>query len=199
MTTQMSPVKPSHICSYQIASSDLYYAEMAQRDIFAYDDPRYGYRIWGELHGQGPKTQVDLCQMLLEYGMYLRSWCSDAEAHANMEDFGTRLGLALAGLLNNNPPAQMDTNPGACALMCVFESMNVEITIQQIGPELHFLLATCPVHEVAVQTGMREVELAHVGVNALCQSLIYAVDPGLAISIPAHDYEEVLYTLTKAV
>lgn len=198
MANKSPQLKPVRLCSYAVASGDMYYAEMEQRDIYAWDDPQRGFRVWGELRGGGPATAVDLCQMLLEYAMYLRSWCREPEARYNMQDFGERLGHALASLLKQSPPVRMDTNPGACALMCVLESMNVQITIEQVGPELHFLLAECPLVEVARRTGLREVELAHAGVNALCQSLAHAIDPGLQITIPLLGRGELVYSLTHA-
>lgn len=183
MTPNLSQIHPVRLCSYAIASGDMYYSEMEQRDIYAWEDPQLGFRIWGEIHGLGPATSVDLCQMLLEYAMYLRSWCSPTEAEFNMKDFGERLGLALVRLFKETPPVRMQENPAACALLCVLESMKAQLTIQQVGPELHFLLAQCPLEEVARKTGLRETELAHIGVNSLVQTLVHSLDQRQSVGI----------------
>ena len=185
----MSADRPTHpepkwLFSYTIASGDMYYSEMEIRDLYAYQDPDKGFRVWGELHGAGIKTAVNLCQIMLEYGMYVRSWCNDTEANYHMSDFGSRLGVKLASVLKEAGPALKEQCPGACALMCVLESMDVQLSIEQVGPELHFISAMCPIEETALRTAMREVDLAYVGVNALCQSLIHAFDPKQILRLP---------------
>lgn len=183
MSPNLSQIKPVHLCTYSIASGDMYYSEMERRDIYAWEDAQLGFRVWGEIHGLGPATAVDLCQMMLEYAMYLRSWCSPAEAEFNMKDFGERIGLALVKLFKETPPVRMQDNPAACALLCVLESMKAQLTIQQVGPELHFMLAQCPLEEVAQKTGLREVELAHIGVNSLVQTVVHVIDAHQSVGI----------------
>jgi hypothetical protein len=101
-----------------------------------------------------------------------------------MQAFGERLGEALARYIKDNAPAEMATNPGACALECVLESMNAHFTVEQVGSELRFIVAGCPLHETAERTGLMEVELAHHGINTLCQRLIHAMEPDLVVRAP---------------
>ena len=133
---------------YSIASSDMYYTELAQRDVYVEDDPVTGFRIWGEIGSIGPDSAVSLCQMFLEQAMYYRSWCRPDEARYHMQDFGERLGLALAKFLKHRLPVEMGASPGACALICVWESMKVQITVEQVGPELRFVFAQCPLYDL---------------------------------------------------
>jgi hypothetical protein len=184
MTDSISQNRLTRLYRYSIASSDMYYTELEQRDVYVSDHPRDGFKIWGQIAGAGPAASVDLCQMFLEYAMYCRSWGSPAEAAYNMHAFGERLGGALARFLKENPPADMSQNPGACALECLFESMGVQLSVEQVGPELRFFFADCPLAEAAQRTGLREVEPALYGVNSLCQTLIHAIDPHLQISHP---------------
>lgn len=187
--------QPSRLCRYSIASTDMYYTELEQRDVFAHDDPQKGFQIWGQIPGGGASTSIDLCQMFLEYAMYSRTWCRPDEAIYNVQGFGTRLGLALAKFMQGNPPPESSTCVGACALMCLLESMNVQLNIEQVGPELRFIFAECPLVETAERTGLREADLALYGVNAMCQSMVNAIDPHLTIHMPARISQEFVYAV----
>lgn len=195
MPTLNSQHQPRRLCRYAIAASDMYYTELEQRDVFAQDDPQKGFRIWGEIPGSGSATAVELCQMFLEYAMYSRTWCRPDEAIYNIQGFGTRLGLALAKFMQENPPPETSDCVGACALMCVLESMKVQLSIEQVGPELRFIFAECPLVETAERTGLREVDLALYGVNAMCQSLVNTIDPHLTIHMPVKISQEFVYAV----
>jgi hypothetical protein len=101
-----------------------------------------------------------------------------------MRLFGECLGEALARYLKDSAPTETVTNLGACALECVLESMNAHFAVEQVSSELRFIVAGCPLEETAERTGLREVELAHYGINTLCQSLVYAIDPDLVVHAP---------------
>lgn len=184
MTDRMMQPRVAKLYRYSIASSDMYYTELEQRDVLVRDDPVKGFKIWGEIVGGGPGTSVNLCQMFLEYAMYCRSWCNPSEANYNMQRFGEQLGMALAKFLQETPPAEMSQNPGACALTCLWEALDIQFTIEKVGPEMHFLFADCPLAEAAQRTGLREVDLALSGVNAMCQTLVHLIDPHMEILTP---------------
>jgi hypothetical protein len=162
----------------------MYYTELEQRDVFVQDDPENGFKIWGEIAGRGPATSVSLCQMFLEYAMYSHSWCSPDEAIYNIKAFGKNLGLALANFIKSYFPNEESSSRGTCGLMCLLESMNVKFEIMHVGNDLRFIFANCPLTEVAQQTGLGEVDLALYGVNAMCQSLVNALDPELVLHAP---------------
>ncbi len=190
--------QPTRICRYTIASSDMYYTELEQRDVYVQEDPQKGFQIWAEVVGGGPATGIPLCQVFLEYAMYSRTWCNPDEAIYNIQEFGKRLGLALAKFMEENPPAQTSNCKGACALMCLLESMKVQLSVEQVGPELRFVFAQCPLLETAELTGLRETDLALYGVNAMCQSLINAVDPGLTLHTPEKISKEFAFVVETA-
>jgi hypothetical protein len=101
-----------------------------------------------------------------------------------MRGFGECLGAGLARCIQDHIPLEQTANPVAYALQCVLESMNARFTVEQAGPELRFIVDCCQLQETADQTGLREVELAHQGINALCQSLIHIIDPDLVVHAP---------------
>ncbi|HLF26539.1 MAG TPA: hypothetical protein VJG32_09390 [Anaerolineae bacterium] len=184
MVTQVSERRITPLYRYLLASADMYYCEVNQRDVCVGDAPRTGLHIWGEIPGGGPVTAVNLCQVFLEYAMYCQTWRDSSKAYQNMQAFGERLGKALARYIQDSVPAEMAVNPSAYALQYVLESMNAHFTIGQVGPELRFSLADCPLLETARCTGLMEVELAHHGIRSLCQSLIHFIDPDLVVCAP---------------
>ena len=184
MMTYVSERRVTRLCRYPIASAGMYYYEVNQRDVCVCDDPKEGFRIWGEIPGGGAVTAVDMCQVFLEYAMYCQTWRDLSQAYRHMQAFGERLGEALARYIQDSAPAERAAHPGACALECVLESMNAHFTVEQVGPELRFIVVGCPLRETAEHTGLTEVELAHYGIDALCQSLIHAIDPDLVVRAP---------------
>jgi len=199
MSQEIAQPRVSRLYRYSIASFDMYYTELEQRDVFVRDDPLKGFQIWGQIAGAGAHTSVDLCQMFLEYAMYCHSWCNPSEAIYNMRAFGEQLGVSLAKFIHETPPADMNQNPGACSLMCLWESMNIQFTVEQIGPEMHFFFATCPLAETAERTGLREVELALYGVNSLCQAMVHAIDPHLQILTPLEARSNFIFSVKETV
>jgi hypothetical protein len=195
MSTNMNaPIKV--ICRYPIASADMYYAEVGQREVFASDDPHKGFRIWGELSGGGEVSAIPLCEVFLEYAMLCKAWGNDEDAYRQMENFGKGLGEAAAFYIQEYVLPEGLSNPGACALECLLESMNANLAVEQIGPELRFLIYQCPFEETARRTGLTQTELAHVGMNAMCQSLLQAVEPKVVVSSPYHEYIDHIFAMT---
>ncbi len=176
--------KPTLICRYPIASSDMYYGEVGQRDVFARDDLVHGFQIWGELTGAGEETSITLCEIFLEYAMFCQTGYEENQAYALMESFGSGLGQAVAMYMLDNIFLNGFPNPGVCALECVLETMRVNFTIHQIGPELRFVIVDCPFEKTASQTGLPQSELAHSGLNAMCQGLLKVIQPELPVASP---------------
>lgn len=184
------------ICRYPIGSSDMYYAEIGQRDVYVCDDPQRGFHIWGELMGEGEATAIPLCEVFLEYAMLCQPWVDETQAYYMMESFGNGLGQALAQYISDNVLSGGIINPGACALECVLESLNLNFTIHQVGPELRFIICECPFDEIARRTGMPHSELVHVSINSMCQSLLHAIQPELPVSSPVDERIDHIFAMT---
>jgi hypothetical protein len=187
------------LCRYPIASSDMYYSELGQRDVYVYDDPQHGFRMWGELTGGGEETAIPLCEVFLEYAMLCQPWADETTAYYQMESFGEGLGEAVAQYIHDNILSGTLANPGACALECVLESLDLNFTIHQIGPELRFIICECPFDEIARRTGMPQSELGHVGINAMCQSLLHAIQPELPVSSPIDERIDHIFAITSEI
>ena len=183
------------ICRYPIASADMYYNEVGQRDVYAYDDLVHGFQIWGELTGAGEQTAISLCEIFLEYAMFCQTGFDEAQAYAFMESFGSGLGQAVAIYMLDNIFLDGFPNPGVCALECVLETLRVNFNIHQIGPELRFIIVDCPFERTAGQTGLPQSELAHVGLNAMCQGLLQVIQPELPVASPVDERYDHIFAI----
>ncbi len=176
--------RPKLICRYPIASTDLYYNEVGQRDVYAFDDLVHGFQIWGEMTGAGEQTSISLCEVFLEYAMFCQTGFDESQSYTRVESFGSGLGQAVAMYMLDNIFLDGFPNPGVCALECMLETLRVDFTIHQIGPELRFIICDCPFDCTAGQTGLPQSELAHAGLNAMCQGLLKIIQPELPVASP---------------
>jgi heterodisulfide reductase subunit C len=173
----------TELFSYPVASGDMYYSVVNERAVCVSDDPAQGFQVWGEIPGGGIDTGVDLCQVFIEYAMTCATGYDQTQAFRHMESFGSRLGEALSSHIKNSTSLEMSKNLSASALEIVLKAMNAQFTIEQGGIDLRFVLERCPMCLVADHTGHYYGELAHYGINALCQSLIHALDPNSDVHV----------------
>lgn len=171
------------VYSFTIASGDMFYSEMNQRDIYVRDDPVSGFHIWGEIPGGG-NACANLGNVLLEYAMSAAAQGDLPQAYRQMDCFGRRLGESLAVQILRGTAGESSTNRAACALECVLEAMDVHFVVEQHGDELIYTLDCCPLCEKSEHTGLSQVELAHHGLNALCYTMIRALDPEFRVRLP---------------
>ena len=191
--------KPTLICRYPIASADMYYTEVGQRDVFVRDDLQHGFQIWGELTGAGEETSIPLCEIFLEYALGCQTAYEENQAYGIMESFGSGLGQAVAMYMLDNIFLDGFPNPGVCALECVLETLKVNFTVHQLGPELRFIICDCPFEKTAAQTGLPQTELAHVGLNAMCQGLLYVIQPELPVASPIDDRYDHIFAINTEI
>jgi hypothetical protein len=171
--------------TYAVASRDMYYAEEEQREVLLGRDDAGHIRLWGAPNG-GPDSRIGLCRVFLEYGMYCESWCGKAEALYHMQDFGERLGHAVAAYLQENPDLLAADDPTFRALEHVFWATGAAYSEEHIESGVSFLLSHCPVEEAAKRSGLSSIELARHGINALCRTLIHDMNP-LAVVLTSPD------------
>ena len=183
MVTLVSKPHIKRIGRYAIASADMYYSEMGQRNMFVCDDPEKGLHIWGEMSVDGDNTSIDLCQIFLEYALFCQTARDIERSYNEMRSFGERLGEMLAEYIKDTPFFRVVSDPGACALEGVLEAVHAHLSIEHVGPELRFIVAGCPLLDASERTGLRETELAQFGFNVMCQSLIHNIDPHLLLDV----------------
>jgi hypothetical protein len=187
------------LCQYVIASADMYFCEAEQRDVFLGND-KYGHlTLWGEISGRGPSTNIDLCEIFLEYSLYCCSRRGAAEALDYMRGFGEQIGRSLAKYLIENPSLLAPENPAVLALEHAIEMMGARFYVEHLENETRFIVTDCPLAKAAERSGLRNVELARQGINSMCQSLIYAMDPNLNLNASSSDQSEFVFTISMPI
>jgi hypothetical protein len=187
------------LLQYSVASGDMYYAELEQRDVLLGKDNAGHIRIWGETANGNPSLKVGLCRVFLEYALYCSSWCSAAEANYHMQGFGERLGHRLATYLQNNPDLVGPNDPTVRALEQIFGAIGADYTEDHIDAGVRFLVSHCPVEEAAQRSGLVNIELARHGINAMCRQLILDMAPSVIVLTSPDNRAEFMFSITAPV
>ena len=181
MTTKYFEPSAVHLFRYILASADMYYSEVEQRDVFLGKDEHSNLSIWGETAGAGSCTKINLCQVFLEYALYCCSSYSSAEAHCHMQNFGEYLGHSLAHSLRDDPAMLAAEHPEVRALEHVFGTIGACFSTEYSEDGVRFTVTNCPLENTAKRSGCPNVELAHYGVNAMCRGLVLDITPGATV------------------
>lgn len=193
MTDQSVELCAAHLLRYVIASADMYYAEMEQRDVFMSCDGQGNFRIWGEIENEGPAAAIDVFEIFLEYAMYCCSWSGVDEALYRMQDFGESLGRAAAKHLEEIIPPFLSENSAVQCLRHIFETANFSVEDADAG--VRFVVADYPLENAAKHSGLWNVELAQHGINSMCQSLIQSINPHLTLDASSNARSEFIFTI----
>ncbi len=196
--TSLEPVAVK-LCQYSVASGDMYFAELEQRDVMLGRDNAGHIRIWGQTKNGSPSARVGLCRVFLEYGMYCSSWCGPTEACYHMENFGESLGQSLAVYMKANPELVSRDDPTIRALEQIFTAIGAEFTEDHMQAGVRFLVSHCPIEEAAKRSGLPHGELARHGINAMCRKLIHEMNPGWIVVTAMDNQPELMFTLTQPV
>ena len=199
MTFPRLETSAAHLFRYAIASGDMYYSEMEERDVYIGRDEDGRVRIWGELVNGGPSTKVELCRVFLEYALYCGSCYGTAEAHYQMHAFGERIGRRLSDYLRKNPTLIPSKNAALGALECLFGTISASYFEDYAPSGVRFVVTDCPLEAAAKRSGIPNVELARHGINAMCQSLCLGMNPKLIVNTLPASRPEFVFTLSLPV
>jgi len=191
------PAEPyvTHLLSYVIASADMYYAEMEQREVFLSCDEQGGFRIGGKMADGESSTTIGLFEIFLEYALYCCSWAGAEEALFNMQDFGERFGKALAKQLENNILLSKSRNSTSHMLRYIFETVDAHPAVENVEAGVRIILTDYPLEKAAERSGLGDVELAHHGINSMCQSLVRCLHPKVSLSTSSDARSEFIFTI----
>lgn len=190
LSTQEAPV-----FTYALASADLRYIEIGEREIYLRSDPAKGLIFRGEIAGCGPDCYVDLSEILLEYAMSCEG-CSRPELSTEMLiHFGDHLGQIYAERTSQDIKQLDAADKLSKAFNCILNSMDAKFIEDKQASQLEYALDCCPLSECAKDMGLnRSVEMAYLSFLALCNNLIAKLAPGwnlvrpsdVEINIPIH-------------
>jgi hypothetical protein len=173
MPERMDEIQDTPLFAYVIASADMRYIEINERQIFLRKDPLVGYLVRGEIPGCGAGCYADLSQIFLEYTLSCEGCRDRPVAEESSAHFGQRLGRILANRLAQDSPDSPSIDRLTGALECLLNSMNVPYDLEQMENRLYYTLSYCPIRESAQATGIKRGEsIAQRGFTALCESLV---------------------------
>jgi hypothetical protein len=175
----------------------MYYTELGERDVVLRTDEQGNFHIRGETVGGDASTTIELCQVFLEYAMYCCAWCNPDKALCSMQGFAQHIGRSIGKFLNENSFLFKSDNLIDCALEHLFQTMNARISIEYSGANEHFIVTDCPLENAAEHSGLWDIELAHHGINMMCQSMIQAINPEVTIRTSPNIRPEFAFTILK--
>ncbi|UCF28464.1 MAG: hypothetical protein JSW42_01910 [Chloroflexota bacterium] len=176
--TETLEIEDSPVFSYPLASGDMRYIEIGERDIYLRDIPDTGLVFRGEIPGCGSECYVELNEILLEYAMSCEGCREESKAGEEVTCFGEHLGKIL--LANTHDAIENLTKVDQVAFVFhrVLDSMSSNYREYVGDDKLEYSLDCCPLRECAQHTGLnRSVELAQISFVALCKYLIESLAP----------------------
>ena len=190
LETQDAPV-----FTYALASADLRYIEIGEREIYLRQEPEGSLTFRGEIAGCGPDSYINLSEILLEYAMSCEGCSREELATEMITHFGDHLGLIY---VENEDQDLDDLDPQdriSNALTCILNSMGAKFVAAIQPGSMEFSLDCCPLSECARDTGLnRSVEMAYLAFIALVNSVLSRLSPewslvrpsAVEINIPMH-------------
>ena len=181
-------IQDAPVYSYVIASADMRYIEIGEREVYLRHDPEAGLVFRGEISGCGPGCFIDLSEILLEYAMSCEGCREQNVAAEEVVRFGEHIGEIL--LANTYPDfGELPTiEKLSNAFKCILNSMSATYIEERKADQLVYSLDCCPLSECAKSTGLsRCVERAHLSFSALCESLIKALAQNWVLMQPSRE------------
>jgi hypothetical protein len=169
-------IQEAHLLSYIIASSDMRYIQINEREVYLRHDPDLGLVIQGEVPGTGADLNANLSYMLLEFSMSCED-CQDRVMTAeSAERFGEHLGQVFIDRLYQETPEVYTADQLARAFDIILNSMGVGFTKELTDEYLRYALAHSPLHEAAGKTGLvLQVAMAQRAFVAMCKSILHVM------------------------
>ena len=181
-------IQDAPVFSYVIASADMRYIEIGEREIYLRHDPDAGLVFRGEISGCGPGCFVDLNEILLEYAMSCEGCREQSVASEEVVRFGEHLGEILVAKTYHDISDLPTTEKLSSAIKCILNSMSVKYIEERKEDHLVYSLDCCPLSECAKSVGLsRSVVMAHLSFTALCQNLIKALAPNWVLMEPSEE------------
>ena len=184
--TETLEIQDAPVFSFALASADMRYIEIGERDIYLRNDPKAGLVFRGEISGCGPGCFVDLSEILLEYAMSCEGCREQSVASEEVTRFGERLAEVLVEKIYHGIAELPTPEKLSSAFKCILNSMSATYLEESKEDHLEYSLDCCPLSECAKSAGLyRSVEMAHLSFTALCKSLIKALAPNWVMMQPS--------------
>ncbi len=186
MSEDKVKAKDIPLLAYVIASADMRYIEINEREIYIRQDPKMGMVVRGEISGCGAGSYADLSQIFLEYAMSCEGCRDQSEGEKSVTRFGARFGTILAAKLSEDYIGLPTIDQLSRSYGFILNSMAVPFTEDRTEHNLHFTLAYCPLCDSGKKTGLnREMALARLGFAVLCESMLRSFTPDWLLLKPS--------------
>lgn len=185
-------IQDAPIFSYAIASGDMRYISIGERDIYLRNDPEAGLIFRGEIAGCGPKCFFELNEILLEYALSCEGCREQRFVSEEVIRFGERLGKVLGDAIDHQHADLPVTEKLSIAYKSVLNSMSSKYIEEIKSDRIEYSLDCCPLSECAINTGLgRSITMAHISFVSLCRNLIGNLSPGWELLKPGEDSSEI--------
>ena len=183
--TQITQGQP--LLTYTIASGNMRYIALSEREIYLRDDPQRGLIVQGEIPECGAGCYANLSQMLLEIAMTCED-CRDHDKTAkHLDQFGAHLGERLIAGLTDVLPDAPDIERLREMMDILLNSLGVSFKSELAVDQLRYKLAYCPIREQAKKSGANFwVANAHRAFVALCSYVVRTVAPEWLLMQPSN-------------
>lgn len=186
MPTDAHVTQGKPLLSYVIASSNMRYIEINEREIYLRDDPQQGLVLRGEIPQCGPNCHANLSQILLEQAMSCEDYRDQAMTARHVNHFGDRLGEQMMAKLYDDVPVSSDIGRLTEMMNIILNSMGVPFEYDLTADHIQYDLAYCPIHETATSSGMSLwVATAHRAFVALCSHVVATLAPQWVLTQPS--------------
>jgi hypothetical protein len=175
MAVPIQHIQREVLISYKIASADMRFIEVGEREVYLQFDPQSGPIICAAMPGSQPGCEIDLSEILLEAALAAEDRDNDIESDGLASLFGIRLGRVLAArLCKDGDTTDIITD----AFACIFNSMRVEYTLQYTNELISFRLSRSPLQDAAMRLGStRGLGSARRVFYALCKTMLRIMAP----------------------
>jgi hypothetical protein len=173
------------VYSFPLASANMRYVEVGEREIFLLDDPQIGLIFRGEIAGCGPGCSIDLSEILLEFAMICEDCGDSGISIEEAARFGTTLGDILIKRSQDTGANLSAMEKTALEIRVVLNSMSVDYKESILEMGLEYELECCPLTECRDFSALgRSLEPAFSSLESLLGRLVESSLSGYAIIEP---------------
>lgn len=192
-------IQNSPVFSYPLASGDMRYIEIGEREIYLRSKLETGMVFRGEISGCGSDCFIELNEILLEYAMSCEGCREKNTAGEEVSCFGEHLGKILAVHIQDAIADMTVEDKLAYAFKCILNSMSSKYSEIISRARLEYSLDCCPLRECARDSGLnRSVEMAQISFVALCQYLVESLAPDWKLIEPIGESDTPIHKIIIA-
>lgn len=185
MLNKGQSIRQGELLSYTIASGDMRYIEINERDVFLCGDPELGLIIRGEVPECGVDCDVNLSHILLEHAMTCSGCKEPLMAEETAERFGRQLGEKLAVLLCQDAPEAPNCDQLCDSFEVILKSMDASYQRECNDKVLVYDLEDCPLLDTARLNGFSQwAPMARRSFVSLCEGIVSTLQPTWVIEQP---------------